>query len=199
MYTPRAPPVEYGGLFGSYLKKLSLAKTLRENGGDADPICMASAKDVSLKDRVKTMEGLCISLMILPKEIKSLKARVYKLETIINVNFVLLPFLTPIFHISHLVYLPNFLNLQVITKKQKRSDLKQKDKLNSVDKQCDIGDKYWSDQDGELSSFTVSLKQSAKKDPIDELNVLVEAETNLSQDDCRKNQKLEAENKRLAE
>ncbi|GKA95638.1 phospholipase-like protein [Tanacetum coccineum] len=169
MYTPRAPPVEYGGLFGSYLKKLSLAKTLRENGGDADPVCLASAKDVSLKDRVKTMEGLCTSLMILPKEIKSLKARVYKLETIIN----------------------------VITKKQKRSDLKQKDKLNSVDKQCDIGDKYWSDQDGELSSFTVSLKQSAKKDPINEL---VDALDDLvDEDDCRKNQKLEAENKRLAE
>ncbi|GJZ59490.1 phospholipase-like, aminotransferase-like mobile domain protein [Tanacetum coccineum] len=139
-----APPVKYGGLFGSYLKKLSLAKTLRENGGDADPVCLASAKDVSLKDRVKTMEGLCTILMILPKEIKS---------------------------------------------------------LSIVDKQCDIGDKYWSDQDGELSSFTVSLKQSAKKDPINELvdalddlvdeNVLVEAETDLSQ--------LEAENKRLAE
>ncbi|GJR48965.1 phospholipase-like protein [Tanacetum coccineum] len=177
----RAPPVEYGGLFGSYLKKLSLAKTLREKGGDADPVCQTSAKDVSLKDRVKAMEGLCTSLMILPKEIKSLKARVYKLETIIN----------------------------VITKKQKRSDLKEKDKLNSVDKQCDIGEKFWSDEDGELLSFTVSPKQSAKKNAINELvdalddlvdeNVLVEAETDLSQDDGLKNQKLEAENKRLAE
>ncbi|GJT65386.1 phospholipase-like protein [Tanacetum coccineum] len=137
MYTPRAPPVKYGGLFGSYLKKLSLAKTLRENGGDADPVCLASAKDVSLKDRVKTMEGLCTILMILPKEIKSL----------------------------------SMLSL----KKQKRSDLKQKDKLNSGDKQCDI----------------------AKKDPINEL---VDALDDLvDEDDCRKNQKLEAENKRLAE
>ncbi|GJY15838.1 phospholipase-like protein [Tanacetum coccineum] len=177
----KAPPVEYGGLFGSYLKKLSLAKTLREKGGDADPVCQTSAKDVSLKDRVKAMEGLCTSLMILPKEIKSLKARVYKLETIIN----------------------------VITKKQKRSDLKEKDKLNSVDKQCDIGENFWSDEDGELLSFTVSPKQSAKKNAINELvdalddlvdeNVLVEAETDLSQDDGLKNQKLEAENKRLAE
>ncbi|GJS98141.1 phospholipase-like protein [Tanacetum coccineum] len=181
MYTPRAPPVEYGGLFGSYLKKLSLAKTLREKGGDADPVCQTSAKGVSLKDRVKAMEGLCTSLMILPKEIKSLKAHVYKLETIIN----------------------------VITKKQKRSDLKEKDKLNSVDKQCDIGENFWSDEDGELLSFTVSPKQSAKNNAINELvdalddlvdeNVLVEAETDLSQDDGLKNQKLEAENKRLAE
>ncbi|GKC35456.1 phospholipase-like, aminotransferase-like mobile domain protein [Tanacetum coccineum] len=85
MYTPRAPPVEYGGLFGAYLKKLSLARTRREKDGDAESGCQTSTKEVSLKDRVKAMEGLCTSLMILPKEIKSLKARVYKLETIINV------------------------------------------------------------------------------------------------------------------
>nr|GEY00716.1 phospholipase-like, aminotransferase-like mobile domain protein [Tanacetum cinerariifolium] len=54
-YTLRAPPVEYGGLFSDYLKKLSSTRTLRE------------------KDREAWLE------------IKSLKARVYKLETIINV------------------------------------------------------------------------------------------------------------------
>nr|GEY12289.1 hypothetical protein [Tanacetum cinerariifolium] len=54
-YTPRAPRIKYGGLFGDYLKKLSSARTLRE------------------KDREAR------------SEIKSLKARVYKLETIINV------------------------------------------------------------------------------------------------------------------
>ncbi|GJR47675.1 phospholipase-like, aminotransferase-like mobile domain protein [Tanacetum coccineum] len=36
MYTPRAPPVEYGGLFGAYLKKLSLARTRRKKDGDAE-------------------------------------------------------------------------------------------------------------------------------------------------------------------
>nr|GEX77323.1 phospholipase-like protein [Tanacetum cinerariifolium] len=85
MYTPRASPVEYGGLFGAYLKKLSLARTCREKDEDAESGCQTSTKEVSLKDRVKAMEGLCTSLMILPKEIKSLKARVYKLETIIDV------------------------------------------------------------------------------------------------------------------
>ncbi|GKB24426.1 hypothetical protein Tco_0863827 [Tanacetum coccineum] len=45
----------------------------------------SSSKEVSLQTRVKALEGLCNSLMILPKEIKSLKARAYKLVTIINV------------------------------------------------------------------------------------------------------------------
>ncbi|GJZ35300.1 hypothetical protein Tco_0581117 [Tanacetum coccineum] len=162
MYTPRAPPVEYGRLFGAYLKKLSLARTRREKDGDVESAFQTSTKEVSLKDRVKAMEGLCTSLMILPKEIKSLKARVYKLETTINmVNF------------------------------------------------SDLGDKYWSDKDGEFFSFNVSPNQSANKDPVNELvdalddlvdeNGVVEVEKDLSEDDGLKVQKLEAENKRLAE
>ncbi|GJX16758.1 phospholipase-like protein [Tanacetum coccineum] len=82
MYTPRAPPVEYEGFFGDYLKKLSLARTRRAK--DREPFIQSCPKVVSLKDHVRALEGLCDSLMILPKEIKSLKARVYKLETIIN-------------------------------------------------------------------------------------------------------------------
>ncbi|GJV84831.1 hypothetical protein Tco_1524729 [Tanacetum coccineum] len=82
MYTPRAPPVEYGRLFGDYLKNLSLARTRREK--DREPFIQSCPKVVSLNVRVKDLKGLCDSLMILPKEIKSLKARVYKLETIIN-------------------------------------------------------------------------------------------------------------------
>ncbi|GJU11009.1 phospholipase-like, aminotransferase-like mobile domain protein [Tanacetum coccineum] len=59
-------------------------KLFPEKDGDVESGCQTSTKEVSLKDRVKAMEGLCTSLMILPKEIKSLKARIYKLETIIN-------------------------------------------------------------------------------------------------------------------
>nr|GEX63012.1 hypothetical protein [Tanacetum cinerariifolium] len=96
------------------------------------------------------MEGLCTTLMILPKEIKSLKARVYKLETIII-----------------------------------------------------------SDKDGEFFSFNVSPHQSANKDPVNELvdalddlvdeSGVGEVEKDLSKDDGLKVQKLEVENKRLAE
>ncbi|GKA16069.1 phospholipase-like, aminotransferase-like mobile domain protein [Tanacetum coccineum] len=62
--------------------KVSLAHTLRAK--DREPFIQSYPKVVSLEDRVKALEGLCDSLMIIPKEIKSLKARVYKLETIIN-------------------------------------------------------------------------------------------------------------------
>ncbi|GJW40155.1 phospholipase-like protein [Tanacetum coccineum] len=126
MYTPRAPPVEYGGLFGDYLKKLSLAHTRRVK--DKEPFIQSCPKIVSLKDRVKALEGLCDSLMILPKEIKSLKARVYKLETIIN------------------------------------------HKDNTSGKQCDLGDKYWSDQDGEpFFKYMGSTNPSANKDVVNDL------------------------------
>ncbi|GJW02135.1 hypothetical protein Tco_1560991 [Tanacetum coccineum] len=85
LYTLRAPLVEYGGPFRDYLKKLSLARTLREKDRESRPCSKSSTREVTLKYRVKALEGLCSSLMILPKEIKSLKARVYKLETIIKV------------------------------------------------------------------------------------------------------------------
>ncbi|GJW01662.1 phospholipase-like protein [Tanacetum coccineum] len=70
-----ALPIESGGLFGDYLKKLSLASTLRENDRETRPVSQSCPKEVSLKDRVKALEGLCDSVMILPKEIRSLKAR----------------------------------------------------------------------------------------------------------------------------
>ncbi|GJZ71000.1 hypothetical protein Tco_0634851 [Tanacetum coccineum] len=71
-----ALPIESGGLFGDYLKKLSLASTLREKDRETRPVSQSCPKEVSLKDRVKALEGLCDSVMILPKEIRSLKARV---------------------------------------------------------------------------------------------------------------------------
>ncbi|GKA71761.1 hypothetical protein Tco_0777900 [Tanacetum coccineum] len=53
MYTPRAPPVEYGGLFGAYLKKLSLARKHREKM-ELQVDCQTSTiREVSLKDRVR--------------------------------------------------------------------------------------------------------------------------------------------------
>nr|GEW90341.1 phospholipase-like, aminotransferase-like mobile domain protein [Tanacetum cinerariifolium] len=85
----------------------------QEKDRDADSGCQTSTKEVSLKDRVKAMKGLCTSLKILLEEIKSLKARM--------VNF------------------------------------------------SDLGDKYYSNKDGEFFSFNVSRHQSANKDPINEL------------------------------
>ncbi|GJT88395.1 hypothetical protein Tco_1070112 [Tanacetum coccineum] len=52
MYIPRAPPVEYGGLFGAYLKKLSLARTRREKDGDAE-----SGTDIAKISRKQSKTG----------------------------------------------------------------------------------------------------------------------------------------------
>ncbi|GJZ65845.1 phospholipase-like, aminotransferase-like mobile domain protein [Tanacetum coccineum] len=77
--TDHCDSVEFGG-FGDYLKKLSTACTLREKDREAWSGMQSSSKEVSLQTRVKALEGLCNSLMILPKEIKSLKARVRILQ-----------------------------------------------------------------------------------------------------------------------
>nr|GEW44527.1 phospholipase-like protein [Tanacetum cinerariifolium] len=71
--------------FRQLFPQLSLARILREKDKETRPVSQSFPKEVSLKDPVKALKGLCGSLMILPKEIKSLKARVYKLESIINV------------------------------------------------------------------------------------------------------------------
>ncbi|GJW21452.1 hypothetical protein Tco_0032074 [Tanacetum coccineum] len=125
--------VRFTSLSDSDSIRLSLARTRRAK--DREPFIQSS-----LKDRVKALEGLCDSLMILPKEIKSLKARVYKLETIIN---------------------------HVVTKKK---GLNQKHKDSTSGKQCDLGDKYWSDQDGEpFFKYIGSTNPSANKDAVNDL------------------------------
>nr|GEX01346.1 phospholipase-like, aminotransferase-like mobile domain protein [Tanacetum cinerariifolium] len=186
-YTLRAPLVEYGGLFGDYLKKLSSAHTLREKDREAWSGTQSSTKEVSLQTQVKDLEGLCNSLMILPKEIKSLKARVNKIEIIIN----------------------------VITLKTKATNVKYKvnttgtkDKVESVGKQCDLGEKCWIDQDGDFFTYIGSPNRISNKDAVNDLvdvfddlvdanAKLEEVDKYLSQDDCVKAEKQEAEQRRL--
>nr|GEU89611.1 phospholipase-like protein [Tanacetum cinerariifolium] len=127
-YTPRVPPVEYDGLFGDYLKKLSPARTLRE------------------KDREAW------------SEIKILKACVYKLETITNV-------ITP--------------KTKAKIVKHKVNTSGKKDKVESVSKQCDLGDKY---------AFDDLVDENTKLEKVDKV---------LSQDDYVKAKKQEAEQRRL--
>nr|GFC68826.1 hypothetical protein [Tanacetum cinerariifolium] len=79
----------------------------------------------------------------------------------------------------------------------------QKHKDSTSGKQCDLGDKYWSDQDGELFfKYMGSTNPSANKDAVNDLvdalddlvdeNSVVEVDKNLSQDDFLKAKKLEA-------
>ncbi|GKB70547.1 phospholipase-like protein [Tanacetum coccineum] len=44
-------PIEYGGLFGAYLKELSLARTLREKDEEAESGCQTSTKKSSLANK----------------------------------------------------------------------------------------------------------------------------------------------------
>nr|GEV48749.1 phospholipase-like protein [Tanacetum cinerariifolium] len=53
-YTPRAPPVEYDGLFGDYLKKLSLARTIREKDREAWSGITPKTKATHVKHKVNT-------------------------------------------------------------------------------------------------------------------------------------------------
>nr|GFB77014.1 phospholipase-like protein [Tanacetum cinerariifolium] len=75
---------------------------------------------------------------------------------------------------------------QVVTKK----DLNQKHKHSISGKQCDLGDKYWSDQDGEpFFKYMGSTNPSANKDAVNNLvdalddlvdeNGVVEVDKNL--------------------
>ncbi|GJX45856.1 phospholipase-like protein [Tanacetum coccineum] len=115
-----------------------------------------------------------VSLMILPKEIKSLKAQVYKLETIINV-------ITPKTNATNV--------------KHKVNTTGTKDKVESVGKQCDLGDKCWSDQDGDFFTYIGSPNQTSNKDTV---NDLVDAFDDLvDADDCVKAEKQEVEQRRL--
>ncbi|GJW49023.1 phospholipase-like protein [Tanacetum coccineum] len=124
--------------------------------------------------RLKDLEGLCNSLMILPKEIKSLKARVYKLETIINV-------INP--------------KTKAINVKHKVNTAGTKDKVESVGKQCDLDafddfvdaviDFYyfqWFDCNL-YSNLSYNITLNAKLEEVDK---------DLSQDDCVKDEKQEA-------
>ncbi|GJV15446.1 hypothetical protein Tco_1360769 [Tanacetum coccineum] len=68
------------------------------------------------------------------------------------------------------------LKARVITRKIKGTNLKhkvntagQKDKVESVGKQCDLGDKYWSDQDGNFFTYFGSPNQTSNKDAVSDL------------------------------
>ncbi|GJY64637.1 phospholipase-like protein [Tanacetum coccineum] len=94
----------------------------------------------------------------------------------------------------------------VITFKTKATNVKHK--VNTAGTKCDLGDKCWSDQDGDFFTYTGSPNRTSNKDAV---NVLVDAfddlvnanakleevDNDLSQDDCVKAEKQEAEQRRL--
>ena len=82
-YAPRAAPVvNPGGLFEDYLCKRA---ALRAKNHDIDNEVPAPQASYTLQDRVRTLQGICNGFMLLPAEVNSLRSRVHKLETVVQV------------------------------------------------------------------------------------------------------------------
>nr|GEX00492.1 hypothetical protein [Tanacetum cinerariifolium] len=87
-YAPRSPHVSIGGLYGEYLSKSSAARVAKQkDSGQFYPDLRGRQKgqEAALTDRIQYLEGLYESLLTLPKEVKSLRGHIFKLESIIQV------------------------------------------------------------------------------------------------------------------
>ncbi|GJR61600.1 phospholipase-like protein [Tanacetum coccineum] len=86
-YAPRSPHVFIGGLYGEYLNKRSAARAAKQkDSGEFHPGLRGRQKgrEAALIDDVRDLEGLCESLLTLPKEVKRLRGHIFKLESIIH-------------------------------------------------------------------------------------------------------------------
>ncbi|GJS44167.1 phospholipase-like, aminotransferase-like mobile domain protein [Tanacetum coccineum] len=85
-YVPRSPLVSIGGLYREYLNKISTARAPKKKSSkDFHP--SECVREASLIDRVRELECICETLLTLPKEVKSLRGRIHKLESIIQSSF----------------------------------------------------------------------------------------------------------------
>ncbi|GJV46389.1 phospholipase-like protein [Tanacetum coccineum] len=85
-YVPRSPPVSIGGLYGEYMNKRSAARAAKKKSSE-DFHPSECVREASLIDRVRELECICETLLTLPKEVKSLRGRIHKLEIIIQSTF----------------------------------------------------------------------------------------------------------------
>ncbi|GJT47213.1 phospholipase-like protein [Tanacetum coccineum] len=85
-YVPRSPPVSIGGLYGEYMNKRSAARAAKKKSSE-DLHPSECVREASLIDRVRDLECICKTLLTLPKEVKSLRGRIHKLESIIQSTF----------------------------------------------------------------------------------------------------------------
>ncbi|GJU68158.1 phospholipase-like protein [Tanacetum coccineum] len=78
----------FQGLYGEYLNKRSAARAAKQKDSEEFHTGLRGRKKgrkAALIDRARDLEGLCESLLTLPKEVKSLRGRICKLESIIQV------------------------------------------------------------------------------------------------------------------
>ncbi|GKE05390.1 hypothetical protein Tco_1397408, partial [Tanacetum coccineum] len=85
-YVSRSPPISIGGLYGEYMNKRSATHAAKKKSSE-DLHPSECAREASLIDRVRDLECICKTLLTLPKEVKSLRGRIHKLESIIQSTF----------------------------------------------------------------------------------------------------------------
>nr|GEY89612.1 retrovirus-related Pol polyprotein from transposon TNT 1-94 [Tanacetum cinerariifolium] len=85
-YVLRSPLVSIGGLYGEYLnKRLAPCTAKKKSSEDFNPSeCVREASPI---DHVRDLECICQTLLTLLKEVKSLRGRIHKLESIIQSTF----------------------------------------------------------------------------------------------------------------
>ncbi|PWA72397.1 phospholipase-like, Aminotransferase-like mobile domain protein [Artemisia annua] len=131
-YAPRpAPVVNHGGRFEDYLRKRA---ELRAKIHRIDNEVPAPESCDTLQDRVRTLQGICNGLLMLPSEVNSLRSRVYKLETIIQDS------------------------LDKVDEKEHKEP--EKDKFDNHYKDTDLGDEYCTN----LNQNFLDLLESAIQD-----------------------------------
>nr|GEV20024.1 hypothetical protein [Tanacetum cinerariifolium] len=86
-YAPKSPPISIKGLYGEYLNKRSASHAAKQKDSGEFHIGLRGrhkGRETALIDRVRDLEGLCESLLTLPKEAKRLRGRIFKFEDIIQ-------------------------------------------------------------------------------------------------------------------
>nr|GEU96274.1 phospholipase-like protein [Tanacetum cinerariifolium] len=85
-YVPRSPSVFIGGLYGEYInKRLATRAAKKKSSEDFHP--SECVREASLIDRVRELKCICETFLTLLKEVKSLRGRIHKLESIIQSIF----------------------------------------------------------------------------------------------------------------
>ncbi|GJY96604.1 phospholipase-like, aminotransferase-like mobile domain protein, partial [Tanacetum coccineum] len=79
----------WGGLYGQYLNKRSAARAGKKKSSEEfhTGVCgREKGREAALIDHVRNLKGICKTLLTLPKEVKSLRGRIFKLKSIIQAS-----------------------------------------------------------------------------------------------------------------
>ncbi|GKC50932.1 hypothetical protein Tco_1073677 [Tanacetum coccineum] len=158
-YVPRSPPVSIGGLYGEYMNKRSAARAAKKKSSE-DLHPSECVREASLIDRVRDLECICKTLLTLPKEVKSLRGRIHKLESIIQSTF----------YPSRVVEKQETLKIDLQSTSEDEPDIK-----DHTSPKQDDGNFYCCDDNGDVPLFFMPAKpvsQQTDQDLSSDLSVL---------------------------